>query len=47
MSSDMGYMSALTVALALMMDFLLLPTLLIKVRKWTDKTLKTDLVKEM
>lgn len=38
MSSDMGYMSALTIALALAMDFLLLPTLLIKVRKWTDKT---------
>lgn len=45
MSSDMGYMSALTIALALVMDFLLLPTLLIKVRKWTDKTNKTDLVK--
>jgi predicted RND superfamily exporter protein len=45
MSSDMGYMSALTIALALAMDFLLLPTLLIKVRKWTDKTVKTDLVK--
>ncbi|MBN2314344.1 MAG: MMPL family transporter [Sedimentisphaerales bacterium] len=46
MSSDMGYMSALTIALALAMDFLLLPTLLIKVRKWTDKTVKTDIVKE-
>jgi len=45
MSSDMGYMSALTIALALAMDFLLLPTLLIKVRRWTDKTVKTDLVK--
>jgi predicted RND superfamily exporter protein len=45
MSSDMGFMSAITIALALAMDFLLLPTLLIKVGKWTDKTVKTDLVK--
>jgi predicted RND superfamily exporter protein len=45
MSSDMGYMSAITIALALAMDFLLLPTLLIKVRKWTDITVKTDLKK--
>jgi len=46
MSCDMGLMSAITIALALMMDFLLLPTLLIKVGKWTDKTVKTDLGKE-
>jgi len=45
MSSDMGYMSAITIALALAMDFLLLPTLLIKVNTWTDKTFKTDLIK--
>lgn len=45
-SSDMGLMSAITIALALAMDFLLLPTLLIKVRRWTDKNLKTDLGKE-
>jgi len=33
MSSDMGLMSAITIALALGMDFLLLPTLLMKVDK--------------
>ncbi|MHC4227850.1 MAG: efflux RND transporter permease subunit [Planctomycetota bacterium] len=46
MSSDMGLMSAITIALALVMDFLLLPTLLIRVGKWTDKTVKTNLGKE-
>ncbi len=46
MSSDMGYMSAITIALALVMDFLLLPTLLIRVDKWTSKTFKTDLGKK-
>jgi predicted RND superfamily exporter protein len=46
MSSDMGLMSAITIALALVMDFLLLPTLLIKVKRWTDKTAKTDLGKD-
>ncbi len=45
-SSDMGLMSAITMALALAMDFLLLPTLLIKLGKWTDKTAKTDRGKE-
>jgi predicted RND superfamily exporter protein len=43
MSSDMGLMSAITIAAALAMDFLLLPTLLIKVGNWTVKTVKTDL----
>jgi hypothetical protein len=33
MSSDMGLMSAITIALALVMDFLLLPTLLMKVEE--------------
>jgi predicted RND superfamily exporter protein len=33
MSSDMGLMSAITIALALVMDFLLLPTLLMKLEK--------------
>jgi hypothetical protein len=46
MSSDMGIISAITIAFALAMDFLLLPTLLIKVRRWIDKTVKTDLGKE-
>jgi predicted RND superfamily exporter protein len=45
MSSDMGLMSAITIALALAMDFLLLPTLLIRVGKWTDTTVKSDRVK--
>jgi len=45
-SSDMGLISAITIALALAMDFLLLPTLLIKVRRWTDKNIKTDPGKE-
>ena len=46
MSSDMGLMSAITIAAALAMDFLLLPTLLIRVGDWTVKTVKTDLGKE-
>ncbi|UCF16057.1 MAG: MMPL family transporter, partial [Phycisphaerales bacterium] len=43
MSSDMGLVSAITIAVALAMDFLLLPTLLIKVGSWAVKTVKTDL----
>jgi predicted RND superfamily exporter protein len=44
MSSDMGLMSALTIALALVMDFLLLPTLLMIVDGKDDKL--TDRRKE-
>jgi predicted RND superfamily exporter protein len=46
MSSDMGTMSAITITLALVMDFLLLPTLLIRVDKWITKTFKTGPEKE-
>jgi predicted RND superfamily exporter protein len=46
MSSDMGTMSAITITLALVMDFLLLPTLLIKVDKWITKTFMTGPEKE-
>ena len=41
MSSDMGAMSAITITLALAMDFLLLPSLLIRIDKWTARTFKT------
>ena len=37
MNSDMGLMSAITIVLALAMDFLLLPTLLIKVEESKDE----------
>jgi predicted RND superfamily exporter protein len=40
MSSDTGTLSAITITLALVMDFLLLPTLLIRVDKWIAKTFK-------
>lgn len=33
MNSDMGLMTTITIALALVMDFLLLPTLLLKIDK--------------
>ncbi len=46
LTSDMGLMSAITIALALVMDFLLLPTLLIRVKRWTDKTVKADFGKD-
>jgi predicted RND superfamily exporter protein len=42
----MGTMSAITITLALVMDFLLLPTLLIRVDKWITKTFKTGPEKE-
>jgi hypothetical protein len=46
MNSDMGWMSAITIALALFMDFLLLPALLMKVDKQTKEAIGTDLRKE-
>jgi hypothetical protein len=38
MSSDMGLMTAITITLALALDFLFLPTLLMKVEEKTDET---------
>jgi len=46
MNSDMGWMSAITIGLALFMDFLLLPALLIRVDKQSKETIGTDLGKE-
>jgi hypothetical protein len=40
MNSDMGLMSALTVSLALVLDFLFLPTLLMKAEKKRDEVFK-------
>ncbi|UCG56413.1 MAG: MMPL family transporter [Phycisphaerales bacterium] len=37
MGSDMGLMSAITIAIALAMDFLLLPTLLMRIEKKSDR----------
>ncbi len=42
MSSDMGIMSAITISLALVLDFLFLPTLLMKVEGKTDETTVFD-----
>lgn len=46
MCFDMGLMSAITIALALLMDFLLLPTLLMAVDQRSHKTVETHLLKE-
>jgi len=43
MNSDMGLMTAITIALALVMDFLFLPTLLLKIDKDKGETIVTDL----
>jgi predicted RND superfamily exporter protein len=42
MSSDMGLMTAITITLALALDFLFLPTLLMKVEEKTDETTVFD-----
>ena len=44
-NTDKGWMSAIIISMALSMDFLFLPTLLIKLSKWSDKVVKTDLLK--
>ncbi len=43
MSSDMGLMTALTITLALGLDFLFLPTLLMKAEEQTDETSAFDM----
>jgi hypothetical protein len=44
MNADMGLLTAITISLALMLDFLFLPTLLMKVEKKEDEmsNKKTD-----
>ncbi len=43
-NSDMGLMTAVTITLALIIDFLFLPTLLMKVEETSDETNKTDYI---
>ena len=40
MNSDMGLMAAITITLALALDFLLLPTLLMKVEGWAEQRVR-------
>ena len=42
MSSEMGLMCAIVIAVALLMDFLLLPTLLLKIDRQPDKLAGVD-----
>ncbi|OVE71432.1 RND transporter, partial [bacterium B13(2017)] len=42
MNSDMGIMTAITISLALAMDFLLLPTILIKIEEKKNETIKIN-----
>ena len=42
LNADMGWMSAITIGFALFMDFLLLPTLLMKLEKKNDEAIKAN-----
>jgi len=43
MNSEMGLMTAITITLALAMDFLFLPTLIMKVEEKTDEKIAFDI----